>query len=97
MIMPNGLNAQGRFVELTANRRIVFTWGWLGHETLPPGASTVTIELERIGPEETQLTLVHGGLPDDELDIHTLGWNHYVPRLASVAEGRGVGPDPGPG
>ena len=96
MVMPNGLNARGHFVELLPSRKIVFTWGWPGHPTLPPGSSTVTIDLEQDG-SATRLTLTHSDLPDDEIEIHTMGWEHYVPRLAGVAEGEDVGADPGPG
>ncbi len=33
--------AAGTFLEVTPFRRVVFTWGWEGGETVPPGASTV--------------------------------------------------------
>jgi hypothetical protein len=42
------------------------------------------------------VTLTHRDLPPDEAAIHTVGWNHYLPRLARVAEGAAVDPDPGP-
>jgi hypothetical protein len=28
--------------------------------------------------------------------MHEVGWRHYLPRLATAAEGRDPGPDPGP-
>lgn len=95
MSMPNGQSARGEFVELVPNQRVVFTWGWIGHPGIPPGSTVVEIDL--IADEGgTLLTLTHKDLPPDEIDIHLQGWQHYVPRLAEVAEGGDPGPDPGP-
>ena len=38
-------HAVGEYLEVDAPHRVVFTWGWEGDEQLPPGSSTVTIEL----------------------------------------------------
>jgi uncharacterized protein YndB with AHSA1/START domain len=96
MAMPNGLRARGQIVDLVPNRRVVFTWGWIDHPGLPPGSSTVTIDLTQ-DDFGTLLTLTHSELPADEIPIHVMGWEHYVPRLAAAAEGRDPGPDTGPG
>ena len=96
MSMPNGLRARGQFVELVPDQRVVFTWGWIDHPGLPPGSSTVEINLAPDG-SGTLLTLTHRELPDEEVAIHVLGWGHYLPRLAMVAEGADPGPDEGPG
>lgn len=84
--MPNGAMARGQFVELDPDRRVVFSWGWIDHEGLPPGSSTVEIELI---PDDggTLIRLTHRGLPPEELDLHTAGWNRYLPRLGLAAEG----------
>lgn len=82
--------ASGRVVEVVQNRRVVFTWGWEQGPPVPPGSTTVTIELEPDG-EGTVIRLVHSGLPPDQIDIHRFGWQHYARRLAAVTEGR----DPG--
>jgi len=95
MTMGNGMAAEGCFLELVPGKRVVFTWGWLGNETLPPGSSTVEIELVPDG-EGTLVRLTHRGLPADERQIHQAGWRHYLPRLALVAEGGDPGVDPGP-
>jgi uncharacterized protein YndB with AHSA1/START domain len=95
MAMANGMTAEGRFLELVPDERVVFTWGWHGSETLPPGASTVEIELVPDG-DGTLVRLIHRGLPADEREIHETGWRHYLPRLALVAEGGEPGIDPGP-
>lgn len=80
----------GRFVEVVPGRRVVFTWGWEGNAVVPPGSSTVEIDLEPDG-EGTRLRLVHRGLPEGALASHTEGWDYFLPRLVNVAEGRDVG------
>jgi uncharacterized protein YndB with AHSA1/START domain len=84
--------ASGRIVEVVPNERIVFTWGWEKGPSIEPGSTTVTIELV---PEEggTLIRLTHRGLPPDQIDIHRYGWEHFLPRLAAVAEGRDAGPN----
>ena len=93
--MPNGATAGGRFVELVPNRSVVFTWGWEEHPELPPGASTVEIELRPEG-SGTRLRLTHQGLPAEEVGIHTEGWNRYIGRLGIAAEGGEPEPDSAP-
>lgn len=90
--MPNGSRAQGSFVEVVPDRRVVFSWGWVGHDGLPPGSSTVEIELvpDRDG---TLVRLTHRGLPPGELDLHAAGWNRYLPRLGEAAGGGAPEPD----
>jgi uncharacterized protein YndB with AHSA1/START domain len=76
----------GRFVEVIPGRRVVFTWGWENNPLVPPGASTVEIDLEPAGTG-TRLRLVHRGLPPEALATHTEGWDFFLPRLTAVAEG----------
>jgi uncharacterized protein YndB with AHSA1/START domain len=94
--MATGQTAEGRFVELVPNRRVVFTWGWTGSRSLPPGSSTVEIELIPDG-EGTVIALTHRGLPREDRALHEIGWAHYMPRLTAAVEGLDVDPDPGPG
>jgi uncharacterized protein YndB with AHSA1/START domain len=96
LAMANGTNARGEFVELIPDHRVVFTWGWIDHPGVPPGSSTVEIDLVSEGGG-TLLKLTHRGLPPDEVAIHTTGWNHYTSRLAIAAEGGHPGPDILPG
>jgi uncharacterized protein YndB with AHSA1/START domain len=95
MTMPGGQRVSGSFTELVENRRVVFTWGWEGHPTVPPGSSTVTIELVPAG-SGTIVVLTHSGLPPDEIGVHRVGWDHYLPRLRAIAQGEDPGPDRGP-
>jgi uncharacterized protein YndB with AHSA1/START domain len=86
VLMANGANARGEFVELVPDRRVVFTWGWIGYENLPPGSSTVEIDLRADG-DATVLVLTHRDLPEEELPMQRTGWQHYLPRLAAGATG----------
>jgi len=77
----------GKFVEVVPGRRVVFTWGWEGNEQIPPGTSTVEIDLTPAG-SGTRLRLVHRGLPEEAIASHVEGWDYFLPRLEDVAEGR---------
>ncbi len=84
--------ARGEYVEVVPNSRVVFTWGWEGEgHPVPPGSTTVEVTLTPDG-DGTIVTLRHLGLAVEEREIHTQGWDRFMPRLAAVAEGR----DPGP-
>jgi uncharacterized protein YndB with AHSA1/START domain len=84
--------ASGRVVEVVENERVVFTWGWEQGPPVPPGSTTVVIELlpDREG---TLIRLTHRDLPPDSVETHRQGWEHYIPRLAAVAEDRDPGPN----
>lgn len=87
MKMPDGATARGEFVELVPDRRVVFTWGWIDHPGVPPGSSTVEIDIAS-HEQGSNVTITHRGLPADEIELHTLGWNQHLPRLAAAAEGK---------
>jgi uncharacterized protein YndB with AHSA1/START domain len=82
--------ASGRVVEVIENERVVFTWGWEQGSPVPPGSTTVAIELVPDG-DGTVIRLTHSALPPDQIDIHRHGWEHYDQRLAEVSSRR----DPG--
>jgi uncharacterized protein YndB with AHSA1/START domain len=94
ILMPGGQVASGRILEVVRDRRLVFTWGWEGDAPpVPPGGSTVTIELEphALG---TRLRLTHSGLePGPVAEHHRDGWERYLERLRARAEGGDPGPD----
>ena len=85
--------ARGEFVELDAPRRLVFTWGWDGESNVPPGSSTIEVELTPEG-DGTSLRFVHKDLPNAEaIASHAHGWDHYLPRLETAAGGGNPGED----
>ncbi|MGA9120775.1 MAG: SRPBCC domain-containing protein [Bacteroidota bacterium] len=68
----------GRFTEIERPSRIQHTWMskyTLGHE------SVVTVSFEKKG-EETLMTLLHSGLPDDDAaKSHKDGWTYFLDKL----------------
>jgi uncharacterized protein YndB with AHSA1/START domain len=86
--------ARGEYVELDRPRRVVFTWGWEGDDSVTmPGSSTVEVLLEPDG-DGTNLRLIHRDLPSAEsVERHRHGWEHYAERLATAAAGGDPGPD----
>jgi len=89
-----GHTARGEFVELDQPNRLVYTWGWDGNDRVPPGSSTIEVELTSDG-SGTSLRFVHRGLPDaEQVASHSEGWNHYLPRLETAAAGGDPGADP---
>jgi len=89
-----GHTARGEFVEVDRPNRLVFTWGWDGEEGVPPGSSTITIDLAPEGTG-TSLRFVHANLPSSEaVTSHAHGWDHYLPRLEIAAAGGDPGTDP---
>jgi len=79
--------AAGRILEVVQGRRLTFTWGWESpNHPVPPGSSTVTIELVPDGAG-TLLRLTHTGLPPDFIDLHREGWELYIGRLQAIAIG----------
>lgn len=96
MRMGDGREAAGQVVEVRPSRRLVFTWGWTDEpDTLPPGSTTVEIDLVADG-EGTLIRLTHRDLPPAAAPPHEVGWRHYVARLVEIAAGGDPGPDPGP-
>jgi uncharacterized protein YndB with AHSA1/START domain len=93
--MPGGQVASGRFVEVDAPHRIVFTWGWEGEgSAVPPGSTTVVVELSADG-DGTHLRLTHRSLePPPVAEHHRQGWEAYLERLRIRAEGGDPGPAP---
>jgi len=82
--MADGNVTSGELVELDPPRRLAFTWGWEGGGPVPPGSSTVEVELTPDG-DGTLVRLTHRGLPDEARALHQEGWDRFLPALASVA------------
>lgn len=91
----NGDTCSGCYLELVPDRRVVFSYGWERTEVgIPPGSTTVEIDLVPHGPATTLLRLVHRGLGDAAAGAHHSGWLHYLGRLGRLARGEPPGPDP---
>jgi uncharacterized protein YndB with AHSA1/START domain len=92
--MDEAMVAVGEFIEVIPPRRVAFTWGWENDPEVPPGSTTVEIELEAEG-DGTLLTLRHSGLPTAAAALlHEEGWRFFTDRLATVLAGRDPGPMP---
>lgn len=82
--MGPGHVAAGTFTEIVPGKRVVFTWGWAGSSELPPGASTVQIDLEPAAGG-TLVRLTHSGLDAAAAASHNEGWAITMDRLVEHA------------
>jgi hypothetical protein len=57
--------------------------GVAGKDSLPPGSTTVEIELTADG-SDTVVELFHHDLPAEELDSHLKGWTTVFGRLVQL-------------
>ena len=89
----NGVPVRGQYLEIDPPRRVLVSWGVAGNASMPPGATEVEFTLTPIR-DGTRLRLVHRSLPPDQAQVHAIGWQHFLPRLASAAAGHNPGPDP---
>jgi uncharacterized protein YndB with AHSA1/START domain len=70
----------GKYLVFEPPRRLAFTWR---SPYTGPEPSLVTVTLMPDG-EETQLVLVHEGLPTDQVGPHAGGWGSLIERLAAL-------------
>ena len=94
-VEPNGRDViRGEYLEVVADSRVVFTWGFEGGGyKVQAGSSRVEIDLTPEG-KGTRLRLTHRELPPEAREGHDAGWGHYLGRLKTVSEGGEVGVDP---
>jgi len=63
----------------------VHTWGWEGADQIhPPGTTTVEWDLEPVDGG-TRVRLRHSGLTERGVEMHSEGWDQFVPALAQAA------------
>jgi uncharacterized protein YndB with AHSA1/START domain len=74
---------RGHYVEVDPPRRVIFTWGVVGKDSLPPGSTTVEVVLTADGAG-TVVELFHHDLPVEEHDSHLDGWTTMLGRLARL-------------
>jgi len=92
--MRGGVEAAGRFIEISPPHRLVFTWGWTHDPAVPPGTTRVVVTLQ---PEDggTRVVLRHHDLPDDkQAEHHERGWEFYSRPARTPGPGRGSRPGP---
>ncbi|MGI9659794.1 MAG: SRPBCC family protein [Gaiellaceae bacterium] len=77
--------ASGTFLEVDPPNRAVFTFGWVGGDLVPPGASTVEVRLFDDG-DATIVRLTHRDLPLSSVEKHNDGWTHFLGRLFRLFE-----------
>lgn len=75
----------GAIVEIDRPHRLVLTWGWEAPgDPTPPGTSTVEVTFTPDG-DGTLLRLRHSGLDQESHEGHAVGWDQFLPILASTA------------
>jgi uncharacterized protein YndB with AHSA1/START domain len=89
----NGVPVRGRYLEVDPPRRVLVSWGVAGNDDMPPGTTEVEFTLTPI-PAGTRLRLVHRGLSESQREMHAVGWQHFLARLAETTGGSDPGPDP---
>ena len=89
----NGVLIRGHFVRVDRPRFLEIAWGEAGNEAMPPGATLLRVTFEPRGAA-TRVTLEHTGLVPTEAAKHTVGWPHFIERLAVAAAGGDPGSDP---
>jgi uncharacterized protein YndB with AHSA1/START domain len=93
-----GNTASGEFIEVDPPHRLVYSFGWASTRSdenqVPLGSTTIEIDLVADG-DGTLLHFTHRDLPSAKsAESHTVGWTHYLDRLAVAAAGGDPGRDP---
>ena len=79
----NGVEVSGEVVEIAPPGRMVFTYGYVSGSPIPPGASLVTIELDR-EPDGTRVRLSHAFSEATVRDHHVQGWRYQLSVFANA-------------
>ena len=84
-----GSPIRGQYLEVVRPHWVVVSWGVAGSDEFPSGTSRVSFTLS---PTEqgTCVDVLHSELPESRMAGHVDGWAHFLPRLASVAEGESL-------
>ncbi|MFS8111291.1 SRPBCC domain-containing protein [Rhizobium jaguaris] len=88
ILNPDGREywSHGRYLEIVAPERLVFTFAWEGQDNKPGQQMKVTVEFHELG-EKTRLVFRKAELPDDtELKLQTGGWEQALDKYAAYAE-----------
>jgi uncharacterized protein YndB with AHSA1/START domain len=80
---PGGIEVQGVVLELQADERIVFSYGYASGKPIPVGSSRVTITLEEASGG-TRLVLRHDFQEASARDQHAQGWRYQLALFANA-------------
>jgi uncharacterized protein YndB with AHSA1/START domain len=80
---PGGREATGEVIEVTPPTRIVFTYGYVDGQMIPPGGSRVTIDLQPVGAA-TRLRLTHDVATEQAREPHVQGWRYQLSLFANL-------------
>jgi uncharacterized protein YndB with AHSA1/START domain len=83
IVYPGGVEVSGEVLELASPERIVFSYGYVSGQMVPPGGSRVTIRLDA-EPEGTRLHLVHEFAEAAARDHHVQGWRYQLALFSNV-------------
>ena len=78
-----GAAARGSYIAVEPPHRVVFTWGIPEDAAMPPGSSTVEVELVADGTD-TIVNLTHRDLPPDREPSHLEGWERCLGTLVAT-------------
>jgi uncharacterized protein YndB with AHSA1/START domain len=85
---PQFLIQSGVYREIAPPSRLAFTFAWAeGHEDGSPVETLVTIELEDLPDQRTQMTFTQAGLKSSDSAMgHRRGWTESFDRLGASLE-----------
>lgn len=80
---PEGTEVSGEVLEIKQPERIVFTYGYVSGQMIPPGGSLVTIRLEP-DPRGTRLEFRHDFAEAAIRDQHVQGWRYQLSLFGNI-------------
>jgi uncharacterized protein YndB with AHSA1/START domain len=80
---PDGTEAVGEVVEISAPRRIVFTYGYAKGNPIPAGGSRVTVVVEPHA-DGARVALTHEFADATTRDQHVQGWRYQLSLFSNV-------------
>lgn len=83
IVYPGGVEVSGEVVAIDPPERLVFTYGYAAGAPIPPGASLVTIRLEKSG-RSTRVHLTHAFTEAEVRDQHVQGWRYQLSLFANL-------------
>jgi uncharacterized protein YndB with AHSA1/START domain len=73
----------GVYETVIPNEKLVFSWKWADSDVI----TRVTLQFRALGDNESELTLIHDGFPDDSMrDRHNEGWEGCLSRLEKATQ-----------